>query len=134
MKRLTGDLYIGDVSGVNPIKESKIDPTSFDNVVCLADCETPLTTEFYPITAADKGRFFDAVDAVRKHIESGEMTYVYCAAGVSRNVVVSATALAVECGMELQEALDEVRTKLGSDFEPPNHLLKHAKTYLEQRG
>jgi atypical dual specificity phosphatase len=59
--------------------------------------------------APDLAALFEAVDAVRKGIDAGEVVHVHCLAGVGRTGCVLASYLVDRDGLSAEEALAKIR-------------------------
>lgn len=74
--------------------------------------------------------FAEAVNAVRKHLESDDQVFVHCAVGQSRSISVLATALAAEHGETYENMRDELMNIRNSFGKPANSLESKAEIYL----
>lgn len=110
MDRITDTLFIGDISDLSPLEDTLVEPEEFDSVITCGPKETPYTTEQYDIETenVDNRLFFDAVESVRRSYREGKITFVHCMSGISRNSMVTATALAAEEDITLDEAFDVI--------------------------
>jgi atypical dual specificity phosphatase len=74
--------------------------------------------------------FANAVNTVRKEIQSKNQIFVHCAIGQSRSVSVLATAIAAEEHKEYSEVQKELMKIRNSFTKPVNSLRKKAELYL----
>lgn len=75
-----------------------------------------------------------AVDELASRLDAGETVLVHCSAGASRSPAVAATALALERGIGLDTAFDQV-TDRRSEADPHDALVRQAaRVYTDSRS
>lgn len=131
MDKILDNYYVGDMSDMNPMKETDPPAEDFERVVTLGPADTPYTTEQYDVKNRKDASepFFKAADSVRTYVDDPELTFVHCTAGVSRGASVTATALAAERDIPLEEAFDLV-TERRPDTTPHPDLKYLGQEYL----
>jgi len=105
------DLWIANGGAVQPANLEKLG-ISPDYIVSLNGSSTDATTDHHPLKDGYVNiydPFVTAIDTTRKRIREDGTVIVNCAAGVSRSSTVLATAMAVEEGIKLSEAIETVK-------------------------
>jgi protein-tyrosine phosphatase len=74
-----------------------------------------------------------AVEQVNEWLDGGARTYVHCRAGWQRSAAVAAAVVAVRAGIEIDDALDEVRRRKPS-ADPLAHQRADLRRWWRARG
>jgi protein-tyrosine phosphatase len=77
--------------------------------------------------------FEEAVQQVLTSLDQGRRTYVHCRAGWQRSAAVAAGVVAVRSGMEIDDAVDFVRSRKPS-ADPLPHQREDLRTWWAGRG
>lgn len=124
------NLFVGDV------QDAKAEGEFFDRVFTLGPYELCCTTDLYLIPDSDTHsyeEFADAVDEIRKAVwEDEELTFVHCSAGISRSIMATSAAYAVEEEMSLLDAYDVCERFSAINAHPA--IVSSAKQYVEENS
>ncbi|MFD1643278.1 dual specificity protein phosphatase family protein [Halohasta litorea] len=138
MNEIIPHLHIGDARTARALSE--ID-NPFDEVVTVGyarvlgrECPRESTTgdEFvFPDGPHEYETFEAAADYVLDAVESGEVTFVHCQAGVSRSCSVCAAVLAVHSGGDVDEARRRVK-QVRPRVDPEQEVWSSATRYVDE--
>ncbi len=140
MDRVAERLWVGDIEDARRRSSSV-----FDRVVtvCQDSVESNVGCryDFFPLSDGDAGGssrgecsyelFREAVETVKKALLNGETVLVHCHVGQSRSVAVAAAALVAVEGVELDEALERIRSRRPM-ANPTREIGSLAKRYVQK--
>lgn len=124
------NLFVGDV------QDAKHEGEFFDRVFTLGPYELDCTTDLYLIPDSrehDYDEFAAAVEGIRESVwEDEELTFVHCSAGISRSIMATSAAYAVEEGITLLEAYDVCERFSAINAHPA--IVGSAKQYVKENS
>ena len=131
MDQVGSDLFVGTLADAND--NQCLDKDAITVIVSLTH-DTPDVSnqafDIYSIPLIDgpqnnRDKFSNAVQETVTALRDDERVLVHCAAGGSRSPTVAATALALACDMELEDAIQQVADNRDA-VDPHEALLRQA--------